>query len=207
MRFVWATAAAVAVCCGLVIAYQQEQTQETQRTGITLTKDMPESVQTIESKQEKTVAFAEIAVVEDGASEHSLPPEPVVMQYSPPAMGRAVMATGFRGEVKAKARVGMKSPAYYSVSDRIPAPSVNFNTEEYKSLTENGFTATTVSPLSTFGADVDTATYTNVRRFLLQQNTLPPKDAVRTEEFLNYFTYNYKAPQGDADFHVNFESM
>ena len=211
MRFVWATAAAVAVCCGLVIAFQQEQTQETQRTGITLTKDMPESVQTIESKQEKTVALADNAVVEDGASEHSLPPEPVVMQYSLPATGRAVMATGFRGEVKAKAkakaRVGMKSPAYYSVSDRIPAPSVNFNTEEYKSLTENGFTATTISPLSTFGADVDTATYTNVRRFLLRQNTLPPKDAVRTEEFLNYFSYNYKAPQGDADFHVNFESM
>ena len=207
MRFVWATAAAVAVCCGLVIAYQQEQTQETQRTGITLTKDTPESVQTIESKQEKTVALAEIAVAEDGASEHSLPPEPVVTQYSPPAMGWAVMATEFKGGRKAKARVGMKSPAYYSVSDRIPAPAVNFNTEEYKSLTENGFTATTVSPLSTFGADVDTATYTNVRRFLLQQNTLPPKDAVRTEEFLNYFTYNYKAPQGDADFHVNFESM
>lgn len=199
MRFVWATAAAVALCCGLVIAYQQEQTQETQRTGITLTKEAPESVQTIESKQKKTVALAEIAVAEDGASAHSLPPEPVVTQYGPPAVGGAVMATG----VKRKARVGMN----YSVSDRIPAPAVNFNTEEYKSLTENGFTATTVSPLSTFGADVDTATYTNVRRFLLQQNTLPPKDAVRTEEFLNYFTYNYKAPQGDADFHVNFESM
>ncbi len=138
-------------------------------------------------------------MAEDGASAHSLPPEPVVTQYSLPAKGGAVVATGF----KRKARVGMN----YSVSDRIPAPAVNFNTEEYKSLTENGFTATTVSPLSTFGADVDTATYTNVRRFLLQQNTLPPKDAVRTEEFLNYFTYNYKAPQGDADFHVNFESM
>ncbi|MBO5201868.1 MAG: von Willebrand factor type A domain-containing protein, partial [Lentisphaeria bacterium] len=205
MRFVWATAAAVTLCCGLVIAYQQEQTQETQRTGITLTKEAPESVQTIESKQEITVALAKNAVEEDGASAHSLPPEPVVTQYGPPAVGRAVMAAGFRGGVKAKARVGMNS--HHRVSDRIPAPAVNFNTEEYKSLTENGFTATTVSPLSTFGADVDTATYTNVRRFLLQQNTLPPKDAVRTEEFLNYFTYNYKAPQGDAAFHVNFESM
>lgn len=216
MRFVWATAAAVAVCCGLVIAYQQEQTQEAQNAAVPLTTDTnidkkgePKvaSAQNAAPKQEKTVALAENAVAEDGASEHSLPPEPVVMQYSLPAKGGAVMATGFRGEVKRKARIGMKSPAYYSVSDRIPAPSVNFNTEEYKSLTENGFTATTVSPLSTFGADVDTATYTNVRRFLLQQNTLPPKDAVRTEEFLNYFTYNYKAPQGDADFHVNFESM
>ena len=199
MRFIWATAAAVTLCCGLVIAYQQEQTQETQRTGITLTKDTPESVQTIESKQKKTVALAKNAVEEDGASVHSLPPEPVVMEYSLPAMGGAA---GIKRKER-KAIVGMN----YSVSDRIPAPAVNFNTEEYKSLTENGFTATTVSPLSTFGADVDTATYTNVRRFLLQQNTLPPKDAVRTEEFLNYFTYNYKVPQGDADFHVNFESM
>lgn len=199
MRFIWATAAAVTLCCGLVIAYQQEQTQETQRTGITLTKDTPESVQTIESKQKKTVALAKNAVEEDGASVHSLPPEPVVMQYSLPAVGGAA---GIKRKER-KAIVGMN----YSVSDRIPAPAVNFNTEEYKALTENGFTATAVSPLSTFGADVDTATYTNVRRFLLQQNTLPPKDAVRTEEFLNYFTYNYKAPQGDADFHVNFESM
>ena len=199
MRFIWATAAAVTLCCGLVIAYQQEQTQETQRTGITLTKDTPESVQTIESKQKKTVALAKNAVEEDGASVHSLPPEPVVMQYSLPAVGGAA---GIKRKER-KAIVGMN----YSVSDRIPAPAVNFNTEEYKALTENGFTATAVSPLSTFGADVDTATYTNVRRFLLQQNTLPPKDAVRTEEFLNYFTYNYKVPQGDADFHVNFESM
>ena len=214
LRFVWATAAAVAVCCGLVIAFQQEQTQEAQNAAVPLTtdtnidkKEEPKvaSAQNAAPKQEKTVAFAEIAVAEDGASAHSLPPEPLGMMVSAPVKARR--ATGFRGEVKAKARVGMKSPAYYSVSDRIPAPSVNFNTEEYKSLTENGFTATTVSPLSTFGADVDTATYTNVRRFLLQQNTLPPKDAVRTEEFLNYFSYNYKAPQGDADFHVNFESM
>ena len=211
MRFVWATAAAVAVCCGLVIAFQQEQTQEAQNAAVPLTtdtnidkKEEPKvaSAQNAAPKQEKTVALAENVVAEDGASAHSLPPEPVVAQYSPPAMGRAVMATGVKRKER-KARVGMN----YSVSDRIPAPAVNFNTEEYKSLTENGFTATTVSPLSTFGADVDTATYTNVRRFLLQQNTLPPKDAVRTEEFLNYFSYNYRAPQGDADFHVNFESM
>lgn len=213
MRFVWATAAAVAVCCGLVIAYQQEQTQEAQNAVVPLTTDTnidkkgePKvaSAQNAAPKQEKTVALTENAVAEDGALAYSLPPERVVMQNSPgrKSKSRAAMASGGRRVI-----VGRNSPAYYSVSDRIPAPSVNFNTEEYKSLTENGFTATAVSPLSTFGADVDTATYTNVRRFLLQQNILPPKDAVRTEEFLNYFTYNYKAPQGDADFHVNFESM
>ena len=207
LRFVWATAAAVAVCCGLVIAYQQEQSQEAQNAAVPLTtdtnidkKEEPKvaSAQNAAPKQEKTVALAENAVVEDGALAYSLPPERVVMQNSPgrKSKSRAAMASGGRrvGEVKMS-------------RDCLPAPAVTFNTEEYKSLTENGFTATTVSPLSTFGADVDTATYTNVRRFLLLQNILPPKDAVRTEEFLNYFSYNYKAPQGDADFHVNFESM
>ena len=215
MRFIWATAAAVAVCCGLVIAYQQEQAQETQNAVVPLTTDTNANavrmnageveVQTAATDQKKAVALTESIEVEDGALGYSLPPERVVMQNSPGRESKSRVGTASGG--KRKARVGMNSPAYYSVSDRIPAPSVNFNTEEYKSLTENGFTATTVSPLSTFGADVDTATYTNVRRFLLQQNILPPKDAVRTEEFLNYFTYNYKAPQGDADFHVNFESM
>ena len=86
-------------------------------------------------------------------------------------------------------------------------PQVNFNTEEYKHLTENGFTQTRVSPLSTFGADVDTAGYTNIRRFLLNENLMPPVDAARSEEFINYFKYDYPLPQGDAVFNVNFESM
>ena len=94
--------------------------------------------------------------------------------------------------------------AMYSDYNR---PQVNFNTEEYKHLTENGFTQTRVSPLSTFGADVDTAGYTNIRRFLLNENLMPPVDAARSEEFINYFKYDYPLPQGNAVFNVNFESM
>ncbi len=86
-------------------------------------------------------------------------------------------------------------------------PQPQWNTEEYKSYRERGFTATATMPLSTFGADVDTAGYTNVRRFLMQFNRLPDKDAVRTDEFLNYFHYDYGKVEGDADFRVNFESM
>ena len=82
-----------------------------------------------------------------------------------------------------------------------------FNTEEYKSIQQSGFIQTSVTPLSTFGADVDTASYTNVRRFLRKNNCMPPKDSVRTEEFLNYFSYDYQKPQGNDDFAVTFESM
>lgn len=87
------------------------------------------------------------------------------------------------------------------------APMLEFNTEEYKAVVEKGFVSTLNKPLSTFGADVDTASYANVRRYLQQHHALPPKDAVRSEEMINYFTYDYLKPQGDAPFKVTFESM
>lgn len=69
------------------------------------------------------------------------------------------------------------------------------NTEHYQNLPENSFFDPRVNPLSTFSIDVDTASYANVRRFL-KGGTLPPQDAVRLEELLNYFVYDYPAPQG-----------
>ena len=79
------------------------------------------------------------------------------------------------------------------------------NTEEYSRIYENDFLSATTNPLSTFSIDVDTASYTNTRRFLIQQNQLPPKDAVRIEEFINYFTYNYPQPEGEDPFSVTME--
>ena len=69
------------------------------------------------------------------------------------------------------------------------------NTEEYNKFAANRFLPALNEPLSTFSIDVDNAAYSNVRRFI-NQGTFPPVDATRTEEFLNYFTYNYPAPQG-----------
>ncbi|MEZ5317707.1 MAG: von Willebrand factor type A domain-containing protein [Vicinamibacterales bacterium] len=68
------------------------------------------------------------------------------------------------------------------------------NTEAYAHVAPNPFRLTADEPLSTFAADVDTASYTNVRRFL-SEGTLPPSDAVRVEEFVNYFQYHYPAPE------------
>lgn len=78
------------------------------------------------------------------------------------------------------------------------------NTEEYDSITENIFLATDKNPLSTFSIDVDTASYSNIRRFI-NNKQLPPKDAVRIEEMINYFTYNYPQPKGDDPFSINLE--
>jgi Ca-activated chloride channel family protein len=70
------------------------------------------------------------------------------------------------------------------------------NTEAYDHLVENAFAAADRNPLSTFSIDVDTASYSNVRRFLLGEGRLPPPDAVRIEELVNYFPYDYPLPKG-----------
>ncbi len=77
-------------------------------------------------------------------------------------------------------------------------------TESYAPIRENGFLDPLNDPLSTFGLDVDTASYALVRRFL-NEGRWPPRDAVRIEEMINYFAYNYAAPRDDTPVAVNFE--
>jgi Ca-activated chloride channel family protein len=67
------------------------------------------------------------------------------------------------------------------------------NTEDYSPVNENGFHTVSSDPLSTFSIDVDRASYSNVRRFLNEGN-MPPVDAVRVEEMINYFDYKYSNP-------------
>jgi len=78
------------------------------------------------------------------------------------------------------------------------------DTETYDRIYENPFLAATEAPLSTFAVDVDTASYANVRRFL-NEGRLPPKDAVRIEEMVNYFRYDYPEPAAGAPFSVTTE--
>jgi Ca-activated chloride channel family protein len=79
----------------------------------------------------------------------------------------------------------VSAPAYNQYADQ--------NTESYKGIKENGFTSVKSSPLSTFSTDVDAASYSNVRRFI-NNGQLPPADAVRVEEMINYFNYNITGP-------------
>jgi Ca-activated chloride channel family protein len=80
----------------------------------------------------------------------------------------------------------------------------DFNTEAYASVRENEFVTAKENPLSTFSIDVDTASYSNVRRFL-ENESRPPAGAIRTEELINYFRYNYPLPHGEEPFSVNLE--
>lgn len=90
-----------------------------------------------------------------------------------------------------------KMVEYYS-------PNVGYNTEEYNVINESGFQSVSTSPLSTFAADVDTASYANIRRYITD-GELPPADAVRIEEMLNYFYYDYSQPKDDEPFSVTTE--
>ena len=69
------------------------------------------------------------------------------------------------------------------------------NTANYAPITDNPFRRVSQEPLSTFSSDVDTASYANLRRFITQ-NQLPPAAAVRIEEMVNYFNYDYAQPSG-----------
>lgn len=76
-----------------------------------------------------------------------------------------------------------------------------FNTEEYSKISERGFVSPESEPLSTFSVDVDTASYANIRR-LINSGQPVPQDAVRIEELINYFQYDYPKPKGEVPFSV-----
>ena len=98
-------------------------------------------------------------------------------------------------------------PAAHDAAEAVEASdqeAIVFNTETYDRIDENPFLDVRQNPLSTFSIDVDTASYANVRRFL-NAGSLPPKDAVRIEEMLNYFSYHYEPPADDRPFSVHAE--
>jgi Ca-activated chloride channel family protein len=120
-------------------------------------------------------------------------------------------ARGGRQPVAAAPKVGAEGqqsagqPAGYAHDRRYARrhrpPGEPWNTEDYRRIEDNRFHSVRSTPLSTFSIDVDRASYANVRRFLLE-GRLPPADAVRTEELVNYFTYEYAEPRGEHPFTV-----
>jgi len=99
----------------------------------------------------------------------------------------------------AEFRVITAEPAGDLERDAVPT------TERYNRFTENPFRGVGEQPLSTFSIDVDTASYANARRFL-QAGQRPPRDAVRIEELVNYFRYDYPEPKGDEPFSVTVDA-
>ena len=114
-----------------------------------------------------------------------------------------IVVTGVAGEtpqVKLPFTVDGRS-AQRLAAAAVMHPHPDFNTESYARIEENDFQLVSASPLSTFSIDVDRASYANVRRFI-QSGARPPVDAVRIEEMINYFPYEWDAEAGDHPFQV-----
>src|SRR5690606_19396172 len=103
----------------------------------------------------------------------------------------------------ARSQAGRAAPLIRFVAAPTPAPLVlpREYRERYPDAGDNPVKVTAEEPVSTFSIDVDTASYGNVRR-LLGQGVLPPADAVRIEELINYFRYDYPAPADGEAFRV-----
>ncbi|MGH7497733.1 MAG: YfbK domain-containing protein [Gemmatimonadales bacterium] len=116
------------------------------------------------------------------------------------AVGAALKSLDMAGRVTAQSAPAPSSSPW-PPEERWRRQAEPGNTEAYARIEENRFLAAMTNPLSTFSIDVDAASYSNVRRFL-SSGSLPPADAVRLEEMVNYFTYRYPEPDGSDPFAV-----
>ncbi|MBA6153670.1 VWA domain-containing protein [Gelidibacter maritimus] len=103
-------------------------------------------------------------------------------------------ARGANGVIIVNTKQGNYKPNYPELT----------NEESYAEITENQFERVSLSPLSTFSIDVDKASYSNIRRMINNGQKIPP-DAVRIEEMINYFNYNYPQPTGQHPFSIHTE--
>ena len=144
-----------------------------------------------------------------------LPPVPVEKPADEKELNEVVAVCETKQDVRFERAKVMPKRAmtlgYMSAAGCAYAPAVadmsvtrSYNTEEYEPVDESGYKLVTSDPLSTFSIDVDVASYANIRRFIAG-NSLPPKDAVRIEEMINYFTYEYPAPRGEEPFSITTE--
>lgn len=137
-----------------------------------------------------TALIEEVQVVEDQV--RVLESESADMVYCAPAsnISKSVFIHGV-------------APSYHKKGEDIYYQQ-DFNTESYDIINENKFLDVVLNPLSTFSVDVDKASYANLRRYL-NNNQKPPVDAVRIEEMINYFDYDYPQPKDEHPFSINME--
>jgi len=152
-------------------------------------------------EQDKVLVFSligyntvEVKINERSIINVTLKPEIIV------ANEMVVAEHGERKEMASKSFPAVAGVAYDATSG-FQRYNRNFNTEGYAPVNENGFKDVKNNPLSTFSIDVDNASYSNIRRFI-NSGQLPPADAVRIEEMINYFKYDYPEPRGEHPFSV-----
>ena len=153
----------------------------------------------------EVAAEAEVAaqVADEGAARDAVAAPAPTMRAPAPAAARPTGEMRSRRAAVEERAKGFHSPMADRGADDDVRPPVS--RERYDQFADQPFRATADAPLSTFSIDVDTASYALVRRFLAA-GRLPPPDAVRIEELINYFPYAYPQPEGDEPFSVTLEA-
>ena len=157
---------------------------------------------------DRPVEGVEQAPIDDAValmdSEPAPPPPPAAMAIG--KTGAAPSANLYAARQRPPSQPFASAPAEMRLEEfRRDAKKEDFNTARYGKIEENPFLAAASNPLSTFSIDVDTASYSNIRRFI-EGGSLPPKDAVRIEEMINYFAYDYPQPNDGTPFSVNLDA-
>lgn len=152
--------------------------------------------------------IALISACANKQAEHAVKPQTNETLPSPAVLAEPPLAAlaahdSARVEHKMESRLQQKSisPAHLMYAPVLPQIE---SREKYQANTANPVQQVAQTPVSTFSIDVDTGSYSNVRR-MLNEGRLPPHDAVRVEEMINYFPYDYALPEGDAPFAVHSE--
>lgn len=193
--------------------YQRVAVATSDSKGTYLIKELMPGTYTVQaSKSGYELWERENVIIKCGQTEIlniSLKPGPLVEKpIVPPVEPERLDTDGGRTSLK---EMGVMydmatGSAYHGNMMAMPSPGMNYlppdwNTEDYNAITPNIFHSPLTDPLSTFSIDVDTATYSNVRR-MLNQGQLPTPNTIRAEEILNYFSYNYPEPKGEHPFSV-----
>ena len=150
------------------------------------------------------------AMVAQAPAAAGAPPPPAAASSdlaapAPPAKSKFMFKEGAQMQGKRMAAPGIYGNLIGGGSGAMgPVHEPNVTNESYRQIDENKFISVADEALSTFSIDVDTASYANVRRMLVG-GSLPPKDAVRIEEMLNYFKYDYATPKDNKPFAANVE--
>ncbi|MCO6500996.1 MAG: von Willebrand factor type A domain-containing protein [Vicingus serpentipes] len=171
--------------------------------NVSFTGYQTQQIKNIEVVADKT-AFLDVQLQSSGQSLDQLE----IVEHELPLIQQDVVSSGTIIRPEIKAMLG-RSHGDYKKSKHLPynyspVPQENFNTEGYAFVRENDFKNTKATPLSTFSIDVDAASYANIRRFITKGQN-PPVDAVRVEEMINYFNYDYPAPRGEDPFSITTE--
>jgi Ca-activated chloride channel homolog len=156
---------------------------------LTLTLLLSQLILACGVNQQKTSDFAPI------------PATPEEMQNAPPSVSKTT--TDGNNQVFST-ETDQSLPTDVTGVKREGEETSDLSQEEYNLINENPFQLVKVSPLSTFSIDVDAASYSNMRRYI-NQNQLPPKDAIRIEELINYFKYDYPQPINNKPFSLTTE--